>query len=218
MLMQEKWNERFSSDEYVYGKEPNVFLKEFFEQNHLLFKNPVLMLGDGEGRNGVYLATKGMNVTSLDFAEMGLLKAKNLALEKNTEIKTILSDVNDFDFGQEKWGTIVLIYLHLSKVDRKHLFEKIKNALIPDGLFFLEAFSVEQLNYDSGGPKLTELLYTREELEDEFNQSMDGYLFKIVLSEQKIVILHEGRLHEGEGSVVRFVCKKINEDKNGSSS
>ena len=210
--MQNMWNERFSTDEYVYGKEPNLFLREFYEQNKSLFKNPVLMLGDGEGRNGVFLATKGLDVTSLDYAEMGLLKAQKLAEEKNTEIKTILADVNEFDFGTEKWGTIVLIFLHLSKEERKNLFSKVKEALIPDGLFFVEAFSVEQLNYDSGGPKLTELLYTKEELEKEFSKPIKGYKFEIILSEQKVVVLHEGRLHEGEGSVVRFVCRKIKEE------
>lgn len=210
--MQNIWNEKFSDDEYVYGKEPNIFLKEFYEQNPTLFKNPVLMVGDGEGRNGVYLATKGLDVTSLDYAEMGLLKAQRLAKEKNTEIKTILADVNEFDFGNEKWGTIVLIYLHLSKEERKRLFTQVKNALIPDGLFFVEAFSVEQLNYNSGGPKLAELLYTKEELDKEFNKSIKGYKFEIILSEQKVVHLHEGKSHEGDGSVVRFVCKKVKED------
>lgn len=210
--MQNIWNERFSDDEYVYGKEPNIFLREFYEQNPDLFKNPVLMVGDGEGRNGVYLATKGLDVTSLDYAEMGLLKAKRLARERNTEIKTILADVNEFDFGIEKWGTIVLIYLHLSKEERKRLFSQVKNALISDGLFFVEAFSIEQLNYNSGGPKLSELLYTKDELDKEFSRPIKGYKFEIILSEQKVVHLHEGKLHEGDGSVVRFVCKKIKED------
>jgi hypothetical protein len=209
--MQDKWNERFSSEEYVYGKEPNIFLKEFYELNPSLFKNPVLMLGDGEGRNGVYLATRGLDVTSLDYAEMGLRKAKKLAEEKNVDLKTILSDVNEFDFGKEKWGTIVLIFLHLTKDERKNLYSKIKDALLPDGLYFMEVFSVDQLNYNSGGPSLPELLYTKEELEKEFKKPFDGYRFEIIISEQKVVLLHEGKLHEGEGSVVRFVCKKVKE-------
>ncbi|MEJ5306093.1 MAG: class I SAM-dependent methyltransferase [Ignavibacteria bacterium] len=210
--MQDKWNERFSSEEYVYGKEPNIFLKEFYELNPSLFKNPVLMLGDGEGRNGVYLATRGLDVSSLDYAEMGLRKAKKLAEEKNVDLKTILSDVNEFDFGKEKWGTIVLIFLHLTKDERKNLYSKIKDALIPDGLFFMEVFSVDQLNYNSGGPSLPELLYTKEELEKEFKKPFDGYRFEIIISEQKVVLLHEGKLHEGEGSVVRFVCRKVKEE------
>ncbi len=207
--MQEKWNERFSTEEYVYGKEPNVFLKSFYEQNLELFKNPVLMLGDGEGRNGVYLATQGLDVTSLDFAEMGLVKAEKLAQENNTKIKTILADVNKFDFGINSWGTVVLIYLHLSPHERFQLYEKVKNALMSGGIFFIEAFSKEQLNYDSGGPKDYELLYDKSELEEVFGEQNGNRKFEIILSEQKVVILHEGRLHEGEGSVVRFVCKKL---------
>ncbi|MCX8056079.1 MAG: class I SAM-dependent methyltransferase [Ignavibacteria bacterium] len=207
--MQELWNERFSSEEYVYGKEPNIFLKEFFEKNKELFKEPVLMLGDGEGRNGVYLATQGLDVTSLDFAEKGLEKARRLAEEKNVKIKTILSDVNQFEFGENRWGTIVIIYLHLYPEERKNLYKKIKKALVQNGLFFLEAFSKEQLNYNSGGPKDLQLLYDKDELEEFFKNETDELKFEILFSEQKVVILHEGRLHEGEGSVVRFICKKI---------
>jgi len=206
--MQNQWNERFSSEEYIYGKEPNTFLKEFFENNQKLFKNPVLMLGDGEGRNGVYLATKGMDVVSLDYAANGLKKAELLAKEKNVKIKTILANVNEFDFGVNQWGSIVLIYLHLSKIERLNLYEKIKNSLIPSGLFFVEAFSKNQLNYNSGGPKNYDLLYDKDELENAF-KNQNGFEFEIILSEEKVVILHEGRFHEGEGSVVRFVSKKI---------
>lgn len=206
--MQNQWNERFSSEEYIYGKEPNTFLKEFFENNRKLFKNPVLMLGDGEGRNGVYLATKGMDVVSLDYAANGLKKAELLAKEKNVKIKTILANVNEFDFGVNQWGSIVLIYLHLSKIERLNLYEKIKNSLIPSGLFFVEAFSKNQLNYNSGGPKNYDLLYDKDELENAF-KNQNGFEFEIILSEEKVVILHEGRFHEGEGSVVRFVSKKI---------
>lgn len=207
--MQEKWNERFSTDEYVYGKEPNIFLKEFFEANSQLFKNPVLMLGDGEGRNGVFLAKQGLDVTSLDFAEKGLEKAKKLAEENNVKIKTILADVNEFDFGENAWGTIVMIYLHLFPDERLKLYEKVKRALISGGIFFLEAFSKEQLNYDSGGPKDLDLLFDKKELDEVFSNNSDKMNFEILHSEQKVVVLHEGRLHEGEGSVVRFVCKKI---------
>ncbi|MFN4111995.1 MAG: hypothetical protein ACK4G1_06935, partial [Ignavibacteria bacterium] len=160
------------------------------------------------GRNGVYLATKGMVVVSLDYAENGLKKAELLAQDKNAKIKTILDNVNEFDFGVDQWGSIVLIYLHLSKIERLNLYEKIKNSLIPSGLFFVEAFSKNQLNYNSGGPKNYDLLYDKDELENAF-KNQNGVKFEIILSEEKVIILHEGRLHEGEGSVVRFVSKKI---------
>ncbi len=207
--MKNLWNERFSSDEYVYGTEPNAFLEDFYENNSNLFLNPVLMLGDGEGRNGVYLATKGLDVTSLDFAEKGLEKARKLAREKNVTLKTILADVNEYRFEENCWGTIVLIYLHLTKSERVKLFENIKKSLKASGIFFLEAFSTEQLNYNSGGPKDIDLLYTKEELENFFIRDSHEKKFEVLVSQQTITLLHEGRLHEGEGSVVRFVCKKL---------
>lgn len=207
--IKQRWNERFSIDEFAYGKEPNIFLKEFYESNSNLFLNPVLMLGDGEGRNGVYLASQGLAVYSLDFAEMGIIKTLKLAEEKNVRIRTILADVNKFNFVESYWGTIVLIYLHLESKSRKNLWSKIQNSLKPNGIFFLEAFSIEQLNYESGGPKDPNLLFTKSELEENFLYTEGKYKFEILLSEQKVVTLHEGKFHEGPGSVVRFICKKI---------
>lgn len=207
--LRQRWNERFSTEEFAYGKEPNSFLKEFFESNYNLLLNPVLMLGDGEGRNGVYLASQGLEVFSLDFAEMGVLKTLKLADEKNVRIRTILADVNEFNFVKNYWGTIVLIYLHLDSNSRKNLWRKIQNSMKPGGVFFLEAFSIEQLNYESGGPKDLDLLFTKSELEENFLYPEGKNKFEILLSEQKVVTLHEGRFHEGPGSVVRFICKKI---------
>lgn len=207
--MKQRWNERFSTDEFAYGKEPNIFLKEFYESNSNLFLNPVLMLGDGEGRNGVYLASQGLTVYSLDFAEMGIIKTLKLAEEKNVKITTILADVNVFNFVENYWGSIVLIYLHLDSNSRKNLWRKIQNSLKPGGIFFLEAFSIEQLNYESGGPKDPDLLFTKSELEENFLYTEGKHKFEILQSEQKVVTLHEGKFHEGPGLVIRFICKKI---------
>lgn len=121
----QRWNERFSTEEFAYRKEPNSFLKEFFESNPNLSLNPVLMLGDGEGRNGVFLTSQSLDVFSLDFAEMGIFKTLKFADEKNVRIRTVLANVNEFNFVENYWGTIVLIYLHLDSNLRKNLWRKI---------------------------------------------------------------------------------------------
>lgn len=198
----EMWNERFSAEEFVYGKEPNQFLKETFNSDSLLFSSPILMLGDGEGRNGVFLAEKGFEVTSLDFSENALKKAKLLAAEKNVQLKTVLADALTHDFGNEQWGSIISIFFHLASESRKTIHQKIKKALKPNGLFLLEAYSPRQLNFQSGGPKDINLLYTTEELKSDFND------FEILLLKETETELSEGPLHQGRASVIRFLGKK----------
>lgn len=198
----EMWNERFSSEEYVYGKEPNQFLKTSFERDPSLFQNPVLILGDGEGRNGVYLASNGLDSTSLDFSEKALEKAKRLAAEKNITLNTILSDVNNYNFEKNYWGAIVSIFFHIDPQSRGQLHRNIKKSLIKNGTFILEAYSPRQLQFESEGPKDIDMLYTVEELKNDFTD------FDIIKLEEVETILNEGCLHQGEASVVRFIGRK----------
>lgn len=198
----EMWNERFSSEEYVYGKEPNQFLKSTFEKNQIFFQNPILLLGDGEGRNGVYLSSNGFDATSLDFSEKALEKAKLLAGEKKVTLKTILSNINKYKFQKDHWGTIVSIFFHIDPKSRRQLHRNIKKSLIKNGLFILEAYSPRQLQFESGGPKDINMLYTIEELKNDFTD------FKIIQLEEVETMLNEGCLHQGKASVVRFIGRK----------
>lgn len=205
--MQNMWDERFSTPEYLYGKEPNQFLQDSFNKHKSLFIEPILMLGDGEGRNGVFLASHNLEVYSLDFSKVALEKAKKLAEEKNTKLQLIFEDVTKFEFVPNYWGSIILIYLHLLEEERTKLYDKISKSLKPGGIFLLEVFSKEQINYQSGGPKNLDLLYSLEELKTNFKD------FEIIVANKLIINLNEGYLHKGEGSVIRFLAQKQN--KNG---
>lgn len=205
--MQNMWDERFSTPEYLYGKEPNQFLQDSFNKHKSLFIEPILMLGDGEGRNGVFLASHNLEVYSLDFSKVALEKAKKLAEEKNTKLQLIFEDVTKFEFVPNYWGSIILIYLHLLEEERTKLYDKIKKSLKPGGIFLLEVFLKEQINYQSGGPKNLDLLYSLEELKTNFKD------FEIIVADKLIINLNKGYLHKGEGSVIRFLAQKQN--KNG---
>ncbi|MBM4175702.1 MAG: methyltransferase domain-containing protein [Ignavibacteria bacterium] len=198
----EMWDERFSSEEYVYGKEPNQFLKSTYENNPAHFQNPILLLGDGEGRNGVYLASEQFDVTSLDFSEKALAKVRLLAEENNVTLKTILSNINEYEFKNDFWGTTISIYFHLDSFSRKKLHQNVKSSLKSNGIFLLEAYSPRQLQFESGGPKNIDLLYTVEELKNDFND------FEIIQLDEVETILNEGILHQGKASVVRFLGRK----------
>jgi len=199
------WDTRFSQEEYVYGREPNVFLAE----HHLLFPKGarVLSLGEGEGRNAVFLARYGYDVTAMDASEEGMRKLSRLAAEGGVLVSQRLADVTQADLGTSRWNGIVNVFCHLSSGDRQALYAKIRNALKPGGVYLSEMFTPRQLDYRSGGPKDPDMLVEPDELIQAFTGSPDSG-FEIVLAEEEVVTLDEGPFHQGPGSVVHFIARR----------
>ena len=155
------WNTRFQTENYVYGKEPNAFLKEF--QKKIKNSGDALAIAEGEGRNAVYLAQQGMNVTAWDYAESGLAKTNKLAEERNVAVSTELVDLNEANWHEAKWDEIVCIFGHFPKELRKKTLQGVKTAIKPGGYFLTEVYSHYQLPYQSGGPQNLDFLYNPEE-------------------------------------------------------
>ena len=195
-----KWDERFGVDEYVYGKEPNLFLKENFQK---IPKGDVLCVADGEGRNGVWLAKNGYNVTSIDFSPKAIKKINRLADENRAHIKTICADLLNYDFGENKYDGIVSIFTHFKVGEMNKLHSQYLRALKSNGIFFMEIFAKEQLPLKTGGPKDISLLYDTKDIKNSFP---DG---EIDLLKKDIVYLHEGEIHDGKAVVVRAIVRKV---------
>jgi len=194
------WDERFDSKEYYYGKQPNDFLKAhahyFPEGGH------ILSLGEGEGRNAVYLAKKHFNVTALDSAKTGLDKTKKLAKEKNVQVHLLLENLKNYAFEKDKWDGVLNIFCHLPAKIRKKIHENLPATLKKDGVFLMEAYTPEQINYGTGGPKNVELLYDPETIKDEL-KGLELIHFKVVERE-----IREGIGHTGLSSVLQVIAKK----------
>ena len=199
MSQQEFWNGKFSKADYFYGTKAN----EFLDSNISLLKNhkKLLCLGEGEGRNAIFFAKNGFEVSAIDASNLGLEKLQNRAIEEKLDIKTVCMDLNDWTV-LEKYDVIVASYLHMFKNEREELFKKIENSLTSNGYFIGEFFSTKQLSFNSGGPKDLDLLYTIEDFQNYFN------LCKKNITEE-IVILDEGIGHQGEACVIRVVIQKI---------
>lgn len=199
MSQKEFWNNKFSKADYFYGINPN----EFLASNIGLLNNhkKLLCLGEGEGRNAIFFAKNGFEVSAIDASDLGMEKLQNRAKEENLDIKTICMDLN-FWKADEKYDVIIASYLHLLKNEREELFKKIEESLNISGYFIAEFFSTKQLSYNSGGPKDLELLYTVEDFSNYFN------LYKKNITEE-IVVLDEGIGHQGEACVIRVVIQKI---------
>ena len=199
--MTNMWHERFSAEEYVYGKEPNGFVVDATE---LMPKGKVLCIAEGEGRNSVYLASLGFDVTAWDFAQSGLEKTRQLADEKGVDVKTEFRDLADVIWESEQWDAIIHIFGHFPSNVMNRTLSGIKKALKPGGYYVSELYSKEQLRYGTGGPRNEEMLVNPKEMLEKF----DGYFIKhFHVSE---VNREEGQLHTGTAHVVQSMFQKRN--------
>jgi len=192
------WNERYSAAEYIYGTEPNSFLAE---HAHLL-SGPVLSLAEGEGRNGVFLASLGLDVHGVDQSEVGLAKAQALARSRNVTIRTEVADLGEFRPAPDHYGAVVSISAHLPGAVRNRLYPLIERCLKPGGIIILEAYSEAQLARDTGGPRDRDMLMSPAKLKREFPN-----LEPILLHELEREV-REGTAHSGMASVVQFIARR----------
>jgi hypothetical protein len=196
-----QWNIRFQDEDYVYGSEPNVFLADI--QKKLQLSGDTLAIAEGEGRNAVFLAEQGMNVTAWDYAESGLAKTKKLAESRGVTVSTELVDLNDVYWEKEKWDQLVCIFGHFPTELRKKTLQGIKETIKPGGHFVTEVYSIYQIPYGSGGPKDLDFLYNPEEFLQVFS---DWRIIHFCMGE---VTRHEGKLHKGLSHVIQLVGQKL---------
>ena len=191
------WDERYSGDGWLFGTEPNDFLRE---QAHRIPEGRVLCLGEGEGRNSVFLAELGLEVVGVDQSQVGLDKAQALAQERGVFVETVMSDIEDFDLTEGEWEGIVSIFFHLPPELRKQVHAAVVRGLAPGGILILEAYTPRQLELKTGGPPSREKLMTLNLLREE----LGGLEFLIGREVERDV--WEGELHRGVGSVVQVVA------------
>lgn len=197
------WNERYEKEQYAYGTEPNTFLMS--QQHRLRPGMRALAVGDGEGRNGVWLAQQGLKVLSVDLSVAGLEKAQVLAQTKNVSIQTQEVDLSTWQWPRHTFDVVVAIYLHFPPNLRTRMHQAMVSALCPEGLLIIEAFTPDQLTYQkqyqSGGPPRPEMLYSKVMLAQDFKE------LSIVELSETTVELQEGTYHRGLAAVVRGIFR-----------
>lgn len=194
-----QWNLRYGDEEYFYGTTPNDFLQE---NAHLIPQGSVLCVADGEGRNSVFLATTGRDVSSVDISDVGVSKTKRLASEKGVSVDAQVGDLADFDLGRNKWKGVVSIFAHLPIDLRQDLHRRVIESLAPGGVVLLEAYTVDQIGRGTGGPQVPELLMSAESLSQEFASLEIIHLKEL---EREVV---EGSGHTGHAAVVQLIARK----------
>jgi SAM-dependent methyltransferase len=191
------WDTRYSSQDYVYGTEPNAFLAEV--GGRIAPRGRVLSLAEGEGRNAVYLATMGYQVTGVDSSRVGLEKAQRLAAQHSVGITTVVADLAEFPIEPGSWDGIISIFCHLPSHVRAAVHRRVVAGLRPGGVFILEAYTPRQLTFKTGGPSqidaLADLATLRRELAG----------LRLVRAAELERDVFEGQGHFGRSAVVQIL-------------
>ncbi len=194
-----EWDRRYAKPGFAYGITPNAFL---VSAAHHLPKGRILSLGEGEGRNAIFLAELGYDVTAVDASAVGLEKARHLASERGVSLTTVVSDLSVYHIEPKHWDGIVSIFCHLPPGTRRHVHRDVVAGLRPGGTLILEMYTVEQLALGTGGPPVRELLVKLADLVQEF-----GGLSPLLAHETQRDVL-EGRCHFGRSAVAQLIARK----------
>jgi len=195
------WNQRYDREDYLFGTEPAAFLRA-----HEALLTPgarTLAVADGEGRNSVYLAEKGLDVVALDNADLGIAKAQKLAGTRGVSVDFRLADIHSWDWASEPCDLLVAIFIQFASPDqRAALFEGFKTALRPGGRLLLHGYTPKQMDYGTGGPRIVENLYTEDLLAGAFSD------FEIEELTAYDAHVDEGVGHSGLSALIDLVARK----------
>ena len=197
----ERWETRYATPAYAFGKAPNYFLASC--KAILPRSGRALAVADGEGRNGVWLAEQGLDVVSIDFSPSAQQKARALARERGVDVDFRQVDVHAWDYPDAAFNVIVEVFTQFSTpAERAVKWAAMRRALKPGGLLIVHGYTPKQLDYGTGGPKEIERLYTRAMLESAFGDFRD-----VTIVEEELEI-HEGTSHGGMSAVIGLTARK----------
>ncbi len=193
------WDQRYGEPGFAYGDAPNDYLVEVADR---LPVGRALCLAEGEGRNAVFLAQRGFEVTALDQSAVGLSKAEQLAADRGVRIATVVANLEDHEIPPGHWDVIVSIWAHTPPAIRRRTHRQVVAGLRSGGMFVLEAYRPEQVGRGTGGPPIPELTMPLSDLEAEL---ADLNLLHAVAIEREV---REGRYHRGLSAVVQVLGRK----------
>jgi len=202
--MKEMWDERYSKEEYAYGILPNNFLKEALENIPI---GSILFPAEGEGRNAVYAAKQGFDVTAFDISVEGRKKALKLAEKEKVNILYEVGELTDLNLKNNFFDVVALIYAHFPPNLLSSYHREIAKMIKSGGYIVLEGFSKNHLplriaNPNVGGPNSLDMLFSIEGIKNDFSN------FEILKLEEVEIELNEGIFHNGKGKVIRYIGQK----------
>lgn len=195
------WDDRYTTDTFLYGTEPNDFLREHVHR--LPSKGRILCLAEGEGRNGVFLAKQGYDIVAVDSSKVGLAKALSLAESQGVKLTTEVADLAHYKIEENSYDGVISIFCHTPPDLRKKLHKSVVAGLKPGGVLILEGYNPKQHGRGTGGPPSPELMMDLHMLQDDFHQ------LEMLWARELEREVHEGILHNGLGAVVQVIARKV---------
>lgn len=195
------WNKRFGTADYIFGTEPNEWLRA---HAHVWRSGQrVLCVADGEGRNSVWLAAQGLRVDAYDISEVGVAKARQLAVARGVDVNHTVADCDSFQYERGAYDGAVLIFVQFADpAMRERQFAQIKGCLKPGGILILQGYTPKQLDYKTGGPPQVSHLYTEELLRGALSD------FEVLELREYQAELKEGDRHSGMSALIGVVARK----------
>jgi SAM-dependent methyltransferase len=195
------WNQRYAAGELIYGDAPNDFLVQM--AGRLPRSGLALDIGAGQGRNALFLASRGLDVLAVDQSEVGMRKAQQLAQSRNLTLRTQAADLQEFDAEPTSFDVVSSIFVHLPAALRALVHRRVRAWLRPGGLFLLEAYAPDQIERFTGGPKDPALLASLDVILSELSGMQIEHQAALVRT------VSEGQYHTGEASVVQVLARKV---------
>ena len=199
-MSKEHWDNSFSDKDFVYGENENVFINN--KSDVIPRHSKVGCFAEGEGRNAVYLAKLGHDITSYDQSVIGLEKTEDLASQNNVDVETVEIDLTKEKVEINQYDAAIMVFGHVSKQDQQFLIESMIGSVKPGGYVIFEVYSEAQMAYKTGGPKSVDMLYNPVDI---LNWIKDYKCIHFYYGEAE---RNEGKRHSGLGHVIQVVIKK----------
>ncbi|MDG1739272.1 MAG: class I SAM-dependent methyltransferase [Paracoccaceae bacterium] len=200
------WDKRYEGDEYLFGTSPAAFLADREQFLRASAGKTCLAVADGEGRNSVFMAKCGIDVTSMDSSEIGQAKAKKLAKAEDLSINFQVADLRTWGWHENAFDLVVAIFIQFADpVFRTEIFEGMKKTVKPGGTILLHGYTPKQIEYGTGGPGVAANLYTPEILADAF-EGFEGFEIEALNAYDKVIT--EGTGHSGKSALIDLVARK----------
>jgi SAM-dependent methyltransferase len=195
------WNRRFSETGYLFGTEPNAWLRDHADAWQA--GQRVLSVADGEGRNSVWLAQRGLMVDAFDISEVGVRKARDFARIAGVKVNFAVADIATLTWPQSIYDGVAAIFIQFADPDlRGRILEGMVRCLKPGGVLMLQGYTPQQLEYRTGGPPVESHLYTPELLRTAFAG------LEILELREYEAVLEEGTGHKGRSALVGMIARK----------
>ncbi|WP_373895208.1 class I SAM-dependent methyltransferase [Virgibacillus natechei] len=199
-MSKEHWDNSFSDEDFVYGERENVFIHDM--SGIIPDHSKIGCFAEGEGRNAIYLAKLGHDVTTYDQSTIGLEKTKKLASQNHVDVKTVQIDLTNERVKANQFDAAIMVFGHVPKADQPFLIESMIDSVKPGGYVIFEVYSKDQLEYKTGGPPSLDMLYDPAEILDWIKN------YKCIHFYYGEAVRDEGKRHVGLGHVIQAVVKK----------